>query len=136
MSNSIVFSQKHQDAAFFDMVAQLVQSNQLLQEPGNLPAGAEKRREKRLPYPYVQLMAPFDGYRLPDQHEFRHVQCNDISPSGFSFYDSPLPTYDKVVILIGPIPFRIFSAEVRHVQKTAQPDLYLVGCRILKRLAG
>lgn len=128
--------QKFHDASFFDLVTQLVRANQLLQEPGTLPPGAEKRREKRLPYPYVQLMAPYNGERLPDQQEFRHVQCNDISPSGFSFYDTPLPTYDKVVMLFGPLPFRIFTAQVRHVQKTAQPDIFLIGCRILKRLSG
>ncbi|MBM3999496.1 MAG: hypothetical protein FJ297_08165 [Planctomycetes bacterium] len=129
-----MISQKAQDAAFFDMVHELIRTNQLLQDPQSVSKGAERRMEKRISYPYVQLMAPFDGKTLPSQSDFRHVYCNDISTRGFSYFESPLPTYRQVVMLFGKLPFRVFTAEVRHVQKTANPEIFLIGCRILSRI--
>jgi hypothetical protein len=126
--------QKNQDAAFFDMVHELVSNNHLMQEPTDA-SQKNRRRERRISFPFVQLLAPFDGVNLPMQDKFRHVQCHDISTRGFSYYDSPLPTYRFVAILFGKLPFRIFTAEVRHVQKASKPGIYLVGCRIVTRLS-
>ena len=131
-----MFFQKAQDAAFYDMVHEMVHNNQLLQDATQAQSpGHERRTEDRFPYPYTQLVAPYDGGRLPDQSEFRHVQCQNISTRGFSYFDTSRPTYNQVVMLFGRIPFRIFTAEVRHVRKTSRPDLVLVGCRILARLS-
>ncbi len=134
MRDEVKLSQRNRDAAFFDMVHELVRDNKLLQDKITAAKACDRRREKRMPFPYVQLLAPFDGENLPLQSEFRHVQCCDISTRGFSYFDSPLPNYRHVVILFGKIPFRIFTAEVQRVQPTATPDVYIIGCRIASRL--
>lgn len=132
--DDLMVSQKIRDAAFFDMVHELVRDNKLMQDEVTAAKTPERRREKRMPFPFVQLLAPYDGVSLPLQSEFRHVQCRDISTRGFSYFDSPLPNYRHVVILFGKLPFRIFSAEVRRVQPTTTPQRFIVGCRILDRL--
>jgi hypothetical protein len=131
-----MLSQKSQDAAFFDMVHELVRKNELMQDADAArKSGQERRKERRVAFAFVQLLAPFDGVHLPDQADFRHVNCHDISTRGFSYFESPLPAYRHVVILFGKLPFRIFTAEIRQVRKTVKPDVYLVGCRILDRLS-
>jgi len=132
---SYSLTQKAQDAAFFDMVHELVRKNELMQDAVTAQATEdEAREERRISFPYVQLIAPYDGGRLPDQPEFRYVHCHDISTRGFSYFELGLPTYRHVVILFGKLPFRIFTAVVRHVRKTARPDVYLIGCEILERI--
>src|SRR5690606_21550684 len=79
MRDEVKLSQRNRDAAFFDMVHELVRDNKLLQDKITAAKACDRRREKRMPFPYVQLLAPFDGENLPLQSEFRHVQCCDIS---------------------------------------------------------
>lgn len=130
-----MLTQKAQDAAIFDMVHELVRKNELMQDADAAQqSGNERRLERRIAFPFVQLLAPYDGVRLPDQSDFRHVNCHDISTRGFSYFEAVLPTYRHVVILFGKLPFRIFTAEVRHVRKFAKNSEYLVGCRIITRL--
>src|SRR5690606_38908040 len=104
--DQIKLKQKLRDAAFFDMVHELVRDNKLMQDEATAARYTERRREQRLPFPFVQLLAPYDGQELPLQSEFRHVHCKDISTRGFSYFDEALPKYRRVVILFGKLPFR------------------------------
>jgi hypothetical protein len=123
------------DVELFERIHELVYSNQLMRESLPERSSSEHRTEKRLPFPMVQLLAPFDGLNLPQQEEFQHVQCKDISTRGFSYLTGPaMPRYRHVIVLFGRLPFRVFWAEVRHVRRNDRPDEFVVGCRIVKRL--
>ncbi len=118
----------------FERLHELMQSSEKLEELGSAPGCPERRVEERHSYPYIQLLAPFDGSNMPLQADFRHVYCHNISSHGFAFFESPEPSYKKVVVMFGKLPFRVYTAEVRHIQKTSTPDIYLIGCRFLARL--
>ena len=117
------------DAAFFDLVHQLLQIDD---EPGP----PNRRDQVRHPYRCVQLMAPYDGRELPTQAAFRRVQCRDISPRGFSFFADERPDYQYMIVALGPIPFTFLSARVVHTEarQCDDPSGYQVGCRFIDRI--
>ena len=107
----------------------------LLDEQESIGA-VERRGGDRRAYACPQLLAPYDGWTLPKQSEFRLVQCQDLSPSGFSFVSKRRPEYEYLVIALGAVPFTFFSAQVMHAQTTAAASgtSYVVGCKFLNRL--
>lgn len=122
---------RDEDAALFSTIHTLLEEQQH-------PVQVEHRQGgERRPFTCSQLMAPYDGWTLPKQSDFRLVECHDLSPSGFSFLSPERPEYEHLVIALGEIPFTFFSAQVMHaraaVPKPGNP--YLVGCRFLHRLA-
>lgn len=118
------------DAAFFEMVHSLIGE----QEP---VAEKERRTNDRRAYRCIQLLAPYDGVRLPAQAEFRKVQCHDISAHGFSYLTSQPPESEYVVICLGAIPFLFYDAEIVHYNAVQQGGSveYLVGCRLRRRIS-
>jgi PAS domain S-box-containing protein len=98
----------------------------------------DRRFCPRRAYPYRQAVGHvFDG-RLPDRAEFQSVECNDIAPSGFSFFSTGPPQSDTLVVALGNPPrLTYLSAQVIHatrVQCDGQPK-FLVGCAYLGRVS-
>jgi hypothetical protein len=99
---------------------------------------SDRRDNDRHPYQVLQLVAPFDGQRLPDQHEFQHVLCHDLSPQGFSFIAPQRPQSQLLIVALGRAPFKFLVAEIvratpRNLDSTNE---FQIGCRFLRRLAG
>ena len=124
-----MLSQLEADSNLFSMI------HSLLDEQAPLGT-VERRGGDRRVYACPQLLAPYDGWTLPSQADFRLVQCQDISPSGFSFISKQRPEYEHLIIALGTVPFTFFAAQVMHAKTTAaipgRP--YLVGCKFLNRL--
>lgn len=99
--------------------------------------GRERRQSQRRVFNCVQLLAPYDGKRLPAQAEFRPVRCRDLSTQGFSFYTIERPAHRQVIVALGEIPFTFVVAEIRNVQVVERQgrNQYMVGCRFVRRLS-
>lgn len=116
------------DAAFFDLVHSLLEADKQ-------DVSAERRETPRTAYDCVQLMAPYDGKTLPVQAGFFKVRCYDISPRGFSFFAFDVPSFDKVVVALGAIPFTFVTAEVINaIPVNDEAGKYRVGCEFISRL--
>lgn len=101
-------------------------------------AGQSERREgERGNFACTQLVAPYDGGPLPDQAEFRHVECCDLSTSGFSFVTSAEFESDLLVIALGRVPFQFFLAEIvnRKRIKSDEQRVFRVGCQFRHRIS-
>ena len=117
--------------------ADLFQTISELLAEQNPVSGDERREGTRKSYDCIQLLAPYDANRLPQQEDFRQVRCRDLSPNGFSFLSYRQPSTDHVVVALGAVPFKFFVAKIVHSgpsEKTLGQD-YLVGCRFVRRLA-
>lgn len=121
---------RDEDAAMYSTIHALLDEQQQ-------PRQVEHRQGERRSFTCAQLLAPYDGWTLPKQCDFRLVECRDISPSGFSFISPDRPEYEHLVIALGDIPFTFFSAQVMHAKPAAPKpgNPYLVGCKFLHRLA-
>lgn len=99
-------------------------------------AANDRRNDARRSYECTQLLAPFDGESLPQQADFRQVQCRDLSPAGFSFYTYRQPGSDQVVVALGAVPFKFFIADIVHmsISSTEGGQDFLVGCQFVSRL--
>ena len=99
-------------------------------------SGKELRKSQRHTYHCRQLVAPYDGSRLPQQEEFDWAMFRDISPTGISFLTSNKPTTKQLIVAVGPAPFSFLIVEI--VRSSRREDLenrpYLVGCRIVGEL--
>ena len=95
-----------------------------------------KRRSRRQTYICRQLVAPFDGTRLPQQDEFEWAMFRDVSSSGLSFLSECKPTTKQLIVAVGPAPFSFLVVEI--IRTTKRDELathpYHVGCRILREL--
>lgn len=96
----------------------------------------EQRKSRRHTYICKQLVAPFDGERLPRQEEFSWALFRDVSSTGISFLAETRPTSKLLIVAVGPAPFNFLVVEV--VRATRRNDLsnrpYLVGCSIVREL--
>ena len=96
----------------------------------------EQRNGRRHVYRCLQLVAPFDGSRLPRQDEFGWARFKDVSKSGISFLAETRPATKQLVVAVGPAPFTFLVVEV--VRASKRSDLknrpYHVACRILREL--
>ena len=108
---------------------------ELLKEQG-VEAGKERRTQVRRPYQCVQLLAPYDGSKLPAQADFRQVLCQDLSENGFSFMSYRRPETRFVIVALGAVPFLFFVAELVHIESiTGSADYeFKVGCRFTQRV--
>ncbi len=111
------------DAGFFSLVHEVLQA-----DPS---AASDRRGEDRKAFDCVQLIAPYEPGRLPSAGEFRHVLCQDLSPGGMSYIDDNPPAYTQLLVLLGPAPFIIVTAEVAHQVPILEGDRtrHLIGCR-------
>lgn len=101
------------------------------------PAIAENRKARRHAYTCRQLVAPFDGVRLPRQDEFDWAMFNDISENGVSFLTKNEPATRQLIMAVGPAPFAFLLADV--VRVAVRDDLegqpFHVGCTIVRELS-
>jgi hypothetical protein len=105
---------------------------------GAIEHSRERRRDVRLPYECVQMIAPFDGVNLPPASAFRPVHCHDISISGLSFFLPQRPTFQNLVVSLGKegsnrqcITARMVHFRAMQHEGTAQ---FLVGCEFIEKL--
>ncbi len=117
------------DASFYHMVQKAMTEQPAI-------AGDERRVHERRSFECLQLLAYFDGSRLPKQSEFSHYLCQDISASGFAFCDNRKPEFHHVVLVLGEIPWQLVCAKVRNVHPTWTNGraMYRIGCQFEKRL--
>jgi len=96
----------------------------------------ERRGEQRRPFDCDQLIAMYDGTRLPSAAEFIRARCHDLSPRGFSFCADVPPTQKYVVAALGRVPFTFVTAEVLRVEppEDGGPFGFRIGCRFVGRL--
>ena len=74
--------------------------------------GAERRRGQRHAYRCLQLIAPIVGGRLPNQSEFRHVQCDDLSCGGLAYLSDEPAESDELIVALGVVPFVFIKTQV------------------------
>lgn len=124
-----MLGQDASDAAFFDLVHALIDSDQKEEK-------REQRSKERHAYQCVQLVAPYDGENLPTQAEFLHVHCHDLSARGFSFTVPRPPDYKYLVVALGTIPFTFIQAHVVNISSAQQGDRseFRVGCEFLSKI--
>ncbi|MGI8981299.1 MAG: hypothetical protein ACR2FY_18895 [Pirellulaceae bacterium] len=96
----------------------------------------EQRKSRRHVYRCLQLVAPYDGSRLPRQDEFSWAMFKDVSKSGISFLAEAKPATKQLIVAVGPAPFNFLVVEV--VRTSKRNDLknrpFLIACRILREL--
>lgn len=119
-----------QDEYLFELV------HALLEESKGVQFG-QRRANERAKYDCVQLIAPYDGYTMPTQAEFRRAHCRDLAPGGFSFFAEQPPETEQLIVALGAVPFSFFIADVVRVKQSDvdHTGSYLVGCRFLERLS-
>ena len=96
----------------------------------------ERRSEVRRAYPVTQVVAFHDESETPTKEMFRPVLCQDISPSGISFYLSGPPAADHCTIVLGRKPMLIFvKAKVVHYGPYLGPKReWVIGCEFLGKV--
>lgn len=92
------------------------------------------RKSRRRSFQFRQQVAPYQGGMLPGKASFREVECQDISPTGFSFLCSQLPDFDAVVVALGVAPRHTYLSA--HIVSRCPLDdgpapLYRIGCRFV-----
>ena len=119
------------ETAFFEMIHTLLEAQRAVDDEDET---AERRSATRSPFQHAQLLAPFDGARLPGHAAFRAVQCRDLSPGGFSFYSPIAIETPQVIVALGVVPFSFFSAQIMRQEPCGEGRGVLTGCRFLQRL--
>ena len=117
-----------EDAQLFTLMSELLEQASAEDQ--------ERRGERRQPFDCDQLIAQYDGTRLPGAAEFFHARCCDLSPRGFSFCTDEPPTKRYVVAALGRVPFTFVTAEVLRVEPL-EPGArfgYRIGCRLVGRI--
>lgn len=100
------------------------------------PQGEELRSSPRVPYQYLQWIAPSYNGKRPRKNELFQVPCRDISAGGISFYIPQPPDFEVLVVGLGQMPsLTLFGARVVRVVPEDGPDgpRYLVGCAFTGR---
>ncbi len=126
------------DAGFYELVYELLEAERARQARAAPPAGRDEnhRQSSRRSFKCVQLLAPFRDGRLPSQAEFRPVLCRDLSSGGFSFYSENRIDCRQVIVALGQVPFKFFTASVVNQTRTRtrQGPMFRVGCRFSGRI--
>ncbi len=80
----------------------------------------------------TQRVAPFINGHFPEPDMFREIDCEDISPAGFTYLLPERPEYDKVLLALGRDRDRAYTTasvqQCRNIGSDAAP-LYRVSCR-------
>lgn len=97
--------------------------------------GEERRTSIRRKYLCPQLVADYDGQKMPAQRDFFLVTCQNISAGGISFLSAVKPAGRQMIVALGDAPFLFCIVDVvfckRRNDLPEQP--YQVGCRIVHR---
>lgn len=96
----------------------------------------DARRDARRSFPYVQMLAPFDGRNMPAPEAFRQIQCHDISGKSLTFFAPAPPNFDHLVLALGLAPFIFIAGRMSHFIPIDEGDRihYLVDCKFLRRI--
>jgi hypothetical protein len=122
------------DSEFYALVHELVEAEKLFAQHGQ--SAAEQRAANRKAFACQQLLAPFDGHRLPSQSEFRPMVCQDLSAGGFAFVAPQRVEFDQLVVALGQVPFKFFTARVQNQSRVRLKGGlgFRVGCRFTGRI--
>ena len=135
------------DAAFYELV------HRVLEEQAS-DEMADRRGGARRPFSALQRIAPCRDGKVPADSSFVYVRCHDLNQTGFSFFLSRPPCFDRMVVAFGQQPDCIYLiAEVLHWHEVTaaecrkmmapgemqsigsqQGPMVLVGCRFVERL--
>jgi hypothetical protein len=122
------------DVSFYTMVHDLIEADKRFASHGRL--ASDQRAANRRSFSCQQLLAPFDGVRLPNQSEFRQVACQDLSAGGFSFVQPQRAEFEELIVALGKVPFQFFTARVQNQTRIRLKGhtAYRVGCRFTGRI--
>ena len=114
------------DAALFQALHEAIKSHD----------SKERRAGERHAYEHPLLVAEMHGDEMPDQSQFHHVLCHDISLQGFSFTSPKEHEAHYLVVALGKAPFTFTLAQVvrREVESTSRGEEFSLGCKFVKRL--
>ena len=102
------FTANEIDAQFFQMIHQLIKSQRR----------SERRGHPRDTFTSTQRIALLRDDKTPEEKDFFDVRCNDLTPSGFSFFINEKPDFEQLVIAFeGSSGMIHIHAEVRHSRK-------------------
>jgi PAS domain S-box-containing protein len=96
----------------------------------------DRRRMKRRPFPYKQILAPMISGQIPSSDMFREMRCRDLSSQGFSYFTPNIPDYQQLIVAFGKQGNLIhLTAEIVHVSPSTVDgkDVFVVGCRYTGR---
>jgi hypothetical protein len=118
-----------EDATFFALV------HSVLEAEGKREL-TERRNGRRHAYRCLQRVAPMCDGELREPAEFRPVRCVDLSPHGFSYLSSELPSSRQVVVILEAEQSIWLTAEVvRHEPLTiAGRSAFRIACRFCGRV--
>ncbi len=104
--------------------------SQSAQEQGN------RRMGPRHPFRCRQLIGPIVDGQLPNQSQFFHVQCDDLSCGGMAYLADDLVTSGELIIALGTVPFLFLRARIlRQEQVLCDGKLiYRIACRFIGRI--
>ena len=97
----------------------------------------ERRRGQRHSYRCRQLIAPIVGGRLPNQSQFRHVQCDDLSCGGLAYLSDEPAESDEFLVALGVVPFVFIKTQVVRQEPIVRDgqSLFRIACRFVSRIA-
>jgi hypothetical protein len=95
----------------------------------------EKRKRKRSGYIHGQLVADYDGERLPQSDDFYSVKFMNISPTGAAFLCKDKPATDRLVMVLGKGDIYVVARIVRtYFRMDFWEPMYEIGCEFESRL--
>ncbi len=98
----------------------------------------DPRRYRRCPYEKVQLIAAYDGLRLPSTHEFRETMCHDLSAQGIAFYSETAQEFRQGIVALTSADagerYMVFEIVRTSLVEHDGGEKYLNGCRFILRL--
>lgn len=133
-----VSSEQHGNSAMHTLMHEALSAQAASQGDSLDPAAdnAELRRSTRKKFTCIQLMAPYEGRRMPAQAEFQPQLCHDLSPTGFSFWQQKPLAVSHLIVALGEVPFLFFVAEIVHqaYEPLGEPGGWRIGCRFIRRV--
>jgi hypothetical protein len=103
---------------------------------GDQASSSDLRHNTRQHFYCIQLIAPYDGRRMPSQAEFQPFPCHDLSPTGFSYWQQAPVAASHLIVALGEVPFLFFVAEIVHQAYEPHGELgsWRIGCRFIRRV--
>lgn len=137
-SPASVASKQLDDSAMYNLVHDVLAAEEERQVNFSAAqaSGSDLRRSARKRFSCHQLIAPYDGRRMPSQAEFQPLLCHDLSPTGFSFWQQTPVAASHLIVALGEVPFLFFVAEIVHqdYEPHGEPGGWRIGCRFIRRV--
>jgi hypothetical protein len=125
----MILAEHTKDAKFYSLVHSVLESERRRDLD-------ERRGGRRHAYRCLQLIAPAHEARMPDQSEFRQVQCVDLSSNGFAYLATEEPPSDRLIVVLGVEPFICLLADVVRREEVVHEGqrMHRVACRFSGRV--